>query len=251
MRRSTFWLLLAGGIAFVVFLVVLLPARLVYAWTAPPDVRAYFVDGTILDGTAEQLEVAGFQFGRAHWSFRPASLLLGRIAFALRAERSDGFLEADVAVGFGDRVWISDVDATLPLSIGEALVPIQGVRGDVGLDFDLIRLHEAWPDRLAGTLNLVNLLVTQPSTQRMGSYRVVFDDNANGAAGALTGVFRDTSGPLDVQGTVVLKDDRSYVVEGRVLARESAPGPFNDTLQFMFGSPGPDGRRSFSFGGTL
>lgn len=250
MRRSTFWLLLAGGIAFVVFLIALLPARLVYAWTAPRDVRAHFVDGTIFNGTAEELMVAGFRFGRARWTFQPASLLLGRIAFALRAERDDGYLEADVAVGLGDRVWISDVDAALPLSIGEALVPIQGVSGDVALDFDLIRLHEAWPDRLAGTLNLGNLLVTQPTTQRMGSYRVVFDDDANGPAGALTGVFRDTSGPLEVQGTVVIKDDRSYVVEGRVLARDSAP-QFNESLQFMFGSPGPDGRRNFSFGGRL
>lgn len=251
MRRSTFWLLLAGGVAFVIFLVALLPARLVYAWMAPPDLRVHFVDGTIFNGTAQGLEVAGFQFGQARWQFQPASLLLGRISFALRAEREDGFLEADVAVGPGDRVWISGLEAALPLSIGEALLPIEGVTGDIGLDFDLIRLREAWPDRLAGTLNIGNLLVTQPSTQRMGSYRVVFDDNAKGPAGALTGVFRDTSGPLEVQGTVVIKDDRSYVVEGRVLARDDAPGPFSDTLQLLLGAPAADGRRSFSFSGSL
>lgn len=246
------WLSLAGIIAFAVFLVALLPARLVYAWTAPPDLRVYFIDGTLFSGTAESLQVAGFDFGRTRWRLAPAELLRGRLGFALRADRTDGFLQADVSVGPGAAtVWISALEAELPLSIGQALLPIEGVGGVILLDFDEVRLHEGWPDRLEGTFDIDNLVFTQPAVQHMGSYRVQFDTVAGKDDGDLTGVFQDTSGPLDVQGSVQIKDDRRFRVEGRVLARDDAPGQFNETLELLLGPAAADGRRSFSFGGRL
>lgn len=245
------WLSLAGFIAFAVFLIVLLPARLVYAWVAPPDVHAYFIDGTLFNGTAESFDVAGFDLGRTRWRLKPAELLRGRFAFAFRADRPDGFMEADVAVGAGGTTWISALEAELPLSVGEALLPIPGVSGEIALDFESIRLREAWPDRLEGTLDIGNLVVTQPSVERMGSYRVQFDADAQTSDGDLTGVFRDTGGPLDVQGTVLIKIDRRYRVDGRVLARGDAPDQFNETLELLLGPAAADGRHSFSFGGRL
>ena len=245
------WLSLAGLIAFVVFLIALLPARLVYAWTAPPDVRAYFIDGTVFDGTARSLHVAGFDFGRTRWRLRLAELLRGRLGFSLRADRPDGFLEAGVSVRPGGTAWISALEAALPLSIGQALVPIEGVDGDIVLDFELIRLREGWPDRLEGTLDIGNLVVSQPSMLRMGSYRVQFEADGTRENGDLTGVFEDTSGPLDVHGSVLITADRRYQVDGRVLARDDAPEQFNETLELLLGPAAADGRRSFSFGGSL
>ena len=252
LRAGAVWLSLAGLLAFAVFLVALLPARLVYAWAAPPDIRAYFIDGTLVNGTAESLQVAGFDFGRTRWRLKPAELLRGRLGFALRAYRTDGFLKADVSVRPGaTTAWISALEAELPLSIGQALLPIEGVSGGIVLDFDEVRLREGWPDRLEGTFDIDKLVVTQPSVQHMGSYRVQFDTVAGAEDGGLTGVFQDTSGPLDVQGSVLIKEDRRFRVHGRVLARDDAPAQFNETLELLLGPAAADGRRSFSFGGRL
>ncbi|CAN5157090.1 N/A [soil metagenome] len=250
MKRATVWLLLAGGFAFLCFLVVLLPARLVYEWAAPDDLRAWFIDGTVFNGSAEEVVVGGFRVGRTRWQLKPVGLLIGRVSFELRARPEEGAIEADVALGVG-RVWINDLDATLPLSVAQGLLPIPEVRGDLGLQFDLIRLRDGWPERMVGIVTVDDVVLTQPSVQPVGSYRATFEDSATVPGDALQGAFRDTGGPLEVQGTLVLNADRTYLVEGRVLARDDAPPAFHDSLQYMLGAAGADGRRRFSFSGSL
>ena len=65
----------------------------------------------------------------------------------------------------------------------------------------------------------------------------------------LVGKVKDLEGPMQVDGTLSLGADRSYVIEGLVAARPDASKAVTDTLRFL-GNPDAQGRRPFSLAGT-
>jgi hypothetical protein len=66
----------------------------------------------------------------------------------------------------------------------------------------------------------------------------------------LAGALTDMGGLLQITGTLQLKADRSYLVEGLVATRPETPRDVADSLQFL-GTPDAQGRRSFSLAGTF
>jgi hypothetical protein len=64
-------------------------------------------------------------------------------------------------------------------------------------------------------------------------------------------MIRDLGGPLEIAGTIRLAVDRSYELEGTLLARASAQRTLLQGIDIMTGDPDSSGRRPFSFTGSL
>lgn len=99
MSRRTKRLAVLGIAAYAVFLVALLPARIVASHLAlPPGFALEAVNGSLWHGvaratwgTAPALDV--------HWTFRPLALLSGRIAYDVEAHNAQLQLHAQLARG--------------------------------------------------------------------------------------------------------------------------------------------------------
>ncbi len=95
---------------FLLFLVMLLPARVVIGWAAPPSVVFHGVTGTVWSGSAAQFGVNGKLVGRLRWSDGSILVLIGRPAWDIELDRSDGFLRGRIAASVGGDVSARDLE---------------------------------------------------------------------------------------------------------------------------------------------
>ena len=249
---SSWRALLAIGIgAYVLFVLLTFPARVALDWLAPEALEASGVSGTIWSGTARATGIDGVPLGELEWSFRPLTLFDGRLGYAIRAQRPDGFLRSDVALG-PSGMRLAGLTGKLPIQALAQSLPLGNMSGEVIVEFEELSLADGWPQHARGTVSLTSVTVSVPATppiiEALGNYQIAFTGEQEGED--LEGALRQLSGPLSVQGTLVLGADRSYLIEGRVAARSDASADLARMLQVL-GSPESDGRRPFSFAGRL
>jgi general secretion pathway protein N len=239
-------LIAAGAAALVAALLVTFPARIAYQWFGPPEVALSGISGSIWNGAAVEGDVAGLYFRDFSWRLRPLSLFALKAAFAVAASPPAGFVEADVVLGFGGDVSIADLAAAASLASVSSFLPLNGVEGDLNLQFDRLVLHDGFPTEADGTLGISGLVVRALSPAALGDYRATVQT----ADGRIDGVVEDVSGVLQITGRLTVGRDRSYSFVGQVAANADAPGTLVQQLQFL-GSPDQQGRREFRFEGRL
>jgi general secretion pathway protein N len=244
------WPLAALGIgAFIIFALLTLPARLALAWFAPPQLSTAGVSGTLWNGRAQVVQFGDALLGGAEWDLHVLPLFTGRLSAEVKLKRVDGFAQTGLSARPGGKIRFDQLTGSLPMSALPAGVVSGGWTGTVNLKLDELTLDHGWPVSAAGTIEVRD--VTGPARQPVnrGSYKVALPAQKS-VPGALTADLSDTGGPLQVAGTVQLKPDRSYVVEGLIATRPDAPSDVVNTLQFL-GPADAQGRRPFSLAGTL
>jgi len=239
-------LIAAGAAAFIAALILAFPAHIAYAWFAPAELRLSGISGSAWNGQAMEGEVAGFYFRDLSWRFLPLSLLTLEAGYTVAATVPAGFLQADIALGPGGGVNIGNLTAAVSIASFDALLPLNGIEGDVNLQFDRLVLDNGYPTEADGTLGLSSLVVRALSPAALGDYRAVLQTTDGG----ITGNVEDVSGVLDLAGTLAVSRDRTYSFVGQVAAEANAPDTVIQQLQFL-GSPDEQGQREFRFEGRL
>lgn len=241
------YLAIVGGAAYLLFLILTFPARVAFDWLVPDSMVALGVEGTIWRGKARTLVINEVAFSSAKWRFTPTALLALSVGYEVEAERSDGFVRARVNKGlFGDMA-IRDLQAALPLASLEQALPLSGASGNLSARLDTVRLQNDWPVVLNGQINLNQLIVNAPNRQALGSYLLAFD---NQRSDPITGRFSDIEGPLQVEGVLTLRSDRTYFVEGHAAPRPDANDDLRNMLRFL-GPPDAGRGHPFSLEGNL
>ena len=234
-----------GLIAYVIFAIATLPARLLTARLAPAIV-AGGVHGTVWNGQAQVVQHGSTFIGSASWKLHALPLLVGRLQGNAKITRVDGFAQAEFKAGLSGTVELDDLTASVPLAALPFAPP--GWTGTLNARLQQLTLENGWPVRAEGTIEINDLTGPAARPANMGNYKITFPPGSSGDE--LVGALTDQGGPLDLAGNVRLKADRSYVVEGVVAARPDAPRNVADFLQFL-GPPDSEGRRPFSIACTL
>ncbi len=243
--RSKHWLLIALAIiAFLVTLLLFLPASLIANWL-PANVTTGTLSGTLWNGSADALSVDGRLLGAAQWRARPLQLLRGRLAADAAVMRDGGEMRGRFALGTGGKIEITDLEARWPLGDLPVRALRKGLIGDLQINAPLLQLENGAPTAAQATIDLRNL---RERGADVGSYRVTFDDSSRQGA-QLVGRMQDLGGPVQVTGTITLGPGRSYVIDGLVAARPDAPAQLVENLRYL-GDPDAQGRRPFSESGT-
>ncbi|MGH8176786.1 MAG: type II secretion system protein N [Steroidobacter sp.] len=249
MRR--WWPLLALGlVAFVVFALVTLPARVVLSQFESSGVHAAGVSGTAWNGRAEVLIINGIRIGGVEWDLHVAPLFAARLDADVKVTRVDGFMQTELTAAPSGRVTFSDLTGSLAFSGLPPNIIRGGWTGALNLKLTQLVLENGWPVSAEGTVEAID--VTGPASKpvNMGSYKVTFPAEATEAE-TLNGALADIGGPLQISGTLQLKAaDRSYLINGLIAARPDAPRDVVNSLQIL-GPPDEDGRRPFGLEGTM
>lgn len=244
--RSSKRLILVGILTFALGLVITFPARVAYQWFKSPAVKLSGISGSIWRGSATQGSVAGIYLGNIRWHFRPLDLLNGRLGYAISGNPAAGFLDANIAVGLGGSVKLSDVSGVLSLTALGDTLPLKGIEGDVTLQFEELVIRDGWTVQATGTVSVANLVSRYLSPAVLGNYRAEFQPAANGILASIEAV----DGVLELTGTITLTPDRNYALVGQVAAKPNAPPAIRQQLQYL-GTPDARGMRDFRVEGQL
>jgi hypothetical protein len=232
---------------FLLFLVVLLPARVVIGWAAPPNVAFHGVTGTIWSGSAAQFGVNGKLVGRLRWSDGSILTLIGRPAWDIELDRTDGFLRGRIAASPGGDVSARDLEGATSLPALKGLAPVGNADGNLSIRFDELAVADGLLDLIRGRVVIDGLRPPGLREGTLGTVSVSFpgDDEA-----PLTGLIEVEGGPISVaDARILLQPDGSYEIAGRVAAADNASRDITQALQFM-GSPDREGYRQFSLAGS-
>lgn len=242
------WLMVALGVAtYLVLALVTLPANVI-ASRLPPDIVMAGVEGTVWNGRAATVLAGGAHIGNVAWKLHVLPLLRLKLKADVKVTRSDGFLQATVAMSGSEDVTLSQLTGSLPLASLPAGTAPGGWTGMLNARLARLELKNGWPVGADGTIEVIDLFGPARKPAKMGSYKIVFPPELIG--NELVGALSDMGGPLEIAGNVRLSPDRSYLVEGSVAARPEADKSMTDSLQIL-GAPDAQGRRPFSLSGTM
>jgi general secretion pathway protein N len=245
-RRPMRRLLIAGVVTLILGLSISFPARLAYTWFATPDLALSGITGSVWRGQAREGAVAGIYLTDLRWRFKPLALFRGEATFGISAKPVSGFVDAEIGIGLGGSVSLSNVSAALPIRSLERLVAVGGIDGDIRLQMERLVLKDGVPVDAAGVVDVANLVIRPLAASTLGDYRATVETDGQ----TIRGIVHDTSGVLDVSGDIELSPERSYSFIGLIAARPEAPATVSDQLQYL-GSADAEGRRSFRLEGQL
>lgn len=226
-RRSL--LIIAAALTFFAVLVFSFPARVAYQWFVPPDLQLSGIRGTVWNGSAAQAETAGVFLHDVTWSFRPRSLLSGRIGYGIAATPASGFMESIVEIGVTGDLGFSDVRASIPLQLVQDAAGMPGLRGDVNLRLERLILEDGLPVTADGELAVSGLLAPLIYREPVGGYRVEFFTQSSGIVASV----EDTDGIVDLAGSLKISPDRSYQFTALLAPKATTPPNLRQQMQFL------------------
>lgn len=248
------WILL-GVVAYLLFMLVHLPARVLAGTLTRNGVITGELTGTVWDGQAQQLQAGVLHLGKVAWQWRVLPLFTGKLAADIQVTQDNGHAEARVAWSLGGTLTVTQLNASMPLQslVGSGGLP-GGWVGKAQARFNDLSFKNNWPVAAHGELDVLDLTGPARAPNNLGSYHLSFPANnnqQNSNEQALVGALTDhPDAALGVTGTLKLAANRSYLLDTLVMARGNAPADIVQGMQ-MLGAPDAQGRRPFSVSGTF
>lgn len=229
MIRRTRGLVLLTVLIVVITLVITFPARVAYRWASSPLVKMSGIHGTLWNGSARDFSTNGVYLRDLTWRMRPLQLFAGKMLYEISGSPVSGFLESEVAVGFGDSLTLRDLTASVPLQMFASATNIAGLRGSASLKFERLELVAGRATVIDGTVDVVNLVIPMLSGSSLGGYRAEFFTQNNGIVASV----EDTDGVVDLAGSLQINADKSYAFLGQVVAKPNTPDTLKNQLRYL------------------
>ena len=239
-------LVAVGLAAFAIALIVFFPARVAYRWFAPETVAISGISGSVWNGKAREADVGGVYLHELTWSFRPASLLTGKLAYAVAARPGSGFVNAHAAFGITGTVVLQDVQASVSLQALQNWVPMPGLYGDVSARFERLQFDKGLLVAANGVLEISGLVAPLVHSASIGGYRAEFFTQESGVMASV----EDTDGLVDLAGTLKISSDRNYEFVAQLAAKNNTPAQLRDQMQFL-GTANDRGQHELRLEGKL
>jgi len=238
-------------VLYIIFLLVLLPADRVYAVLKEKitlHVSLYQVHGSVWHGNAAVAMINNQRLESFDWQLKPWALLLGRLQIALGFDKNSGSVSAIAGRSISGQYFLHNVAAELPASEIEPLLSSikLGLAGNVTAHLKEVKLEGNRLTTLDGNLAWKGAGLTTSAATTAGSFEINFETTAEG----VKGVLKDTDGPLQANGILMLKPDGSYQFTATFTPRDATRNDIKQALRFL-GNPSPSGKVTISRSGKL
>lgn len=242
-------LLVIGALAYLLVLVVTFPA----ARLAPllerqvAGLSLHAITGSVFSGQAGHLIYQGLDFGELTWQFRPAALLLGRMAYHLELVGSANPGHADIAFTPWGHVYGQDVELLLSpdlLVTQYSPVPVK-TSGELRLQIDTFRMAGEFPEDVAGLISWEDGVILDPVEIILGDVSMTLKSQDDALLGSLV-----EGGRLEATGGMQLFADGRYLVDLQILPDNEMSDETLAVLETL-GQVLPDSRLLFKTSGRL
>lgn len=230
-------LIIAGVLTLFSALVILFPARVAFNWFAPPGINLGGIDGTVWSGTAHHMSIEGTYVSDIRWRAMPLKLITGKMAVAVSGKFASGFIETDVALGFGGDVYLTNLAGSLPVQSLQQSIGMTGLQGVLNVQFEYLRFSDGLPVAAKGTAEVSGLLLPLVSSMPIGGFRAEFFTQGDGIGASV----EDTDGLVDLAGSLNIADDGNYQFLGLLAATPATPPQLQNQMRFL-GSPNERGQ---------
>jgi len=240
------WLL--GVAAFLVFLIVGLPASYVTPWVSRhvPGLQLDGVSGSVFNGRAESVRFGAESLGAVDWSFDWLAPFTASMGYRVQIHDADRDLSARIDTGLGGlrvhglmgHMSVASLDRWLPL-------PSHSLNGNLVLDISQLHIKDGRVQSATGQLELDDGVMTWPSPFTLGSFRMeLAAANGGGTAAAI----HDVASPLHLDARLTLGTDGHYRLAGTLAARDPSDTSTRKLLS-QLGTPDSTGQYPFDFNG--
>lgn len=241
--------LLLGLLAFLLALLVVLPARWV-GGMLPRDVQCTQWRGTLWRGSCDHLAVGvpghpPVTIESTSWKLHPLPLLRGRLAADIALADARGDATGQVQMTRSGQLVLHGASARILLDPQFSGGLPAGWRGrvemqQVELDWQANQVH-----MLGGEFRFLDL--RDQNGREMGNYQLLFPLSSTAP---FNGQLSDQGGPLDVKAAVGLGADRSWSINGTVAVRDGGDAGFRRYLEVL-GAADASGRYPLTATGTF
>jgi len=246
-------LIVVGCMALALFAVIRFPASTAFSWFAPAGVGAFGIEGTIWNGKARLINAPGLQFRNTEWDVAAWRLLIGQLGGDFNTRWGGGFVEASGNAGIGGKISLRNIRGSFDIRQLNSVLGTPDIGGVATVDLSELVLKNSWPTRIVGSGQLKNLtspLMGRGAAQLIGDIGFEFDADTETDSETVTGKLRDTGGPLQLEGSLLLTPPGNYDLKARLKARETAAESLRRNLMFL-GAPEPDGNHIFQLAGSI
>jgi len=237
--------------AYLLFILVLLPADRVYSLLQQRGIRVptlYQVSGSIWHGHIDRARIAGLDVNNIEWCLHPWALLIGRLEAGVSLANSTAPLAVVAGRNLDGSYYIHSGDEALSIPVLESLITARpsGITGAVSLDLQDIRVQAGKLQAITGSLQWQQAGLGAPLDIEIGNFEL----SVNTKDGVIHGTLKDTGGPLQAQGQIVLQADNRYRLTMTLVSRDRSRNDLKQALRLL-GTPSPDGRVSLTLSGRL
>ncbi len=245
--------ILLGIVSYVGFLVYETPARQAVVWLSGDGAQTPSLEGasgTLWSGEAERVSYQRRLLGRLQWRFKPAYLLLGKVAYDLELQQTGQEFKGRLIVGLGGPYRLEGVDALLlarqlPDWLQQRQLRIDGKLRAQQLD---LAFTQEQLESVSGTLQWIDGSVQSPVNLTLGDLQA--DLSTDEESGDIKASIRDLKGPLGIQAEVSLKPDGNYQFDGKLKAGDGVDSGVAGALKAI-GRPQPDGSVQVKYSGRI
>ncbi len=246
MKKRVRYVLL-GVIAYGVFLVVTFPAAYAYRLIQNQldGIQLGSVDGTVWSGSAQILKINDFYLQDIDWKIQFLPLFLGRLELKLNSADKEFKFSTHAGRTLGGMVYIRGFQGRFPVASLQAMTPypVPALQGQLVFDGLEIALTDGKYVKGTGELLWKEAVATVSSPLDLGGFAVELKTEGQ----EITGMLKDTGGPLQAEGVLKLSAEGRYQFNGKFTPRDGG-GKLAQNLR-MLGSPGPAGGYELSYDG--
>jgi hypothetical protein len=238
---------------FIVFLLVGFPARAALLILAPAGAEAFGVTGTLWNGKARIINVAGQQLRNVEWDVDLPLLLTAQLGGDVKTRWNGGFLEGTGSLSLGGTITLENIVAGFDLAALRAMLQTPEIGGQASVRISRMQVQDNWPVELIGTGEIRDLsspMLGRGDAARIGSVAIEFDTTTATDPNNLIGRLQDIGGFLELKGALTLTKPADYLLDVRIKARPAAPQSLQRNLEFL-GEQQEDGSRIFNLAGSI
>lgn len=253
--RRTYGLVASGCAAFLLTLLVGLPAGAAIRWLAPGGWQVMGTAGTVWNGSAHSVAVGSIRLSDVNWRISALSLLAGRLSADVETQLGDGVAKGRVVMAMSGAINCEHCRFDGPTtSLRPFAHVLQGIDGRLTIELQNLAIRDRWPTRAQGQVTLANVRMGLPTTgagaSETASFVATVDENPVATDGAISALVRDTAGPFELNARLMLTPPNNFELVGRVKARANA-GPEIANGLAILGQQNADGSIELSLSGSF
>ncbi|MEN8142677.1 MAG: type II secretion system protein N [Thermodesulfobacteriota bacterium] len=251
MKEIKPWLLLAI-IFYLLFLGWSFPAERALSFLynrqviSPATISIADPSGSWSSGKAPYVRAGNIVIKNLSWSFQPASLLLGRLQFAVKGEIMANRISCRLSFD-SNTFTVKNLNGTLPADTAiRPYLPGINLGGSLAADRVSLTIEKGFLQKASGQISWKEAALGSPYNTPLGGLSLALSTEEN----EITIKLNDLGGPLQADGLGFISPAGEYSYNGWVSAsRESSP----DLASFLqiLGAPQADGKIKLDLKGKL